>query len=236
MSFIRTVKTESGKVRGLPAADPRITSYKGVPFAAPPVGENRWRAPQPCVPWENEYNAFDFGPITPQAVTGKNKDNIYSREWWVDDNPSMDEDCLYLNIWAPAEGQKGLPVFVWFFGGGLQVGATSEMEFDGERIARRGVVVVTVNYRLNGVRFSGASRTDCGGPEERDELRLPGPDVQSAVGQAKHCGLRRGPGKYHHRGAVRGRNECMRTDCQSGERGLVPPRGDYQRHVCTCIP
>ena len=149
MSFIRTVKTESGKVRGLPAADPRITSYKGIPFAAPPVGENRWRAPQPCVPWENEYNAFDFGPITPQAVTGKNKDNIYSREWWVDDDPSMDEDCLYLNIWAPAEGQNGLPVFVWFFGGGLQVGATSEMEFDGERIARRGVIVVTVNYRLN---------------------------------------------------------------------------------------
>jgi para-nitrobenzyl esterase len=149
MPLIRTAKTESGVVRGLPAADPRVTSYKGIPFAAPPVGENRWRAPQPCVPWKGELTAYDFGPITPQAVTGKNKENLYSREWWVDDDPRMDEDCLYMNIWAPAEGQAGLPVFVWYFGGGLQVGATLEMEFDGERIARRGAVVVTINYRLN---------------------------------------------------------------------------------------
>ncbi|NLO14051.1 MAG: carboxylesterase/lipase family protein [Clostridiales bacterium] len=149
MPLIRTAKTESGIVRGLPAADPRITSYKGVPFAAPPVRENRWRAPRACMPWEGEYAAYDFAPITPQAVTGKDKKNIYTREWSVDDDPSMDEDCLYLNIWAPAEGQTGLPVFVWYFGGGLQAGSTSEMEFDGERIARRGVVVVTINYRLN---------------------------------------------------------------------------------------
>ncbi|MBN1777575.1 MAG: carboxylesterase/lipase family protein [Clostridiales bacterium] len=149
MPLIRTAKTESGIVRGLPAADPRITSYKGIPFAAPPVGKNRWRPPQPCDHWKGEYAAYDFGPITPQAVTGKNKDNIYTREWWVDDDPCMDEDCLYLNIWAPAEKQTELPVFVWYFGGGLQVGATVEMEFDGERIARRGAVVVTINYRLN---------------------------------------------------------------------------------------
>ena len=149
MPLIRTAKTECGIVRGLPAADPRITAYKGIPFAAPPVMENRWRAPQPCEPWEGEYAAYDFAPIGPQAVTGKDKSNIYTREWAVDDDPAMDEDCLYLNIWAPAEGQKGLPVFVWFFGGGLQVGATTEMEFDGERIARRGAIVVTVNYRLN---------------------------------------------------------------------------------------
>ena len=136
-------------IRGLPAADPRVTSYKGIPFAAPPTGGNRWRAPQPCPPWEGVLNAYDFGPITPQAVTGKHKENIYSREWAVDDDPLMDEDCLYLNVWAPADGKTGLPVFVWYFGGGLQVGATSEMEFDGERIASRGAVVVTVNYRLN---------------------------------------------------------------------------------------
>jgi len=149
MPLIRTATTSCGVVRGLPAADPRITSYKGIPFAAPPVGDRRWRAPQPCAPWEGELAAYDFAPICPQAVTSKNKDNIYTREWAVDDDPHMDEDCLYLNIWAPAEGQTGLPVFVWYFGGGLQVGATNEMEFDGERIARRGVVVVTVGYRLN---------------------------------------------------------------------------------------
>ncbi len=149
--MIRRVKTENGWVKGLPAADPRITSYKGIPFAAPPVGENRWRAPQPCADWEGDLQAHDFGPIAMQAITGYDKENIYTREWAVDVTLPMSEDCLYLNVWAPAdpEGPKNLPVYVWYFGGGLQVGNTAEMEFDGERLARRGIVVVTVGYRLN---------------------------------------------------------------------------------------
>ncbi len=149
--MIRRVKTENGWVKGLPAADPRITSYKGIPFAAPPVGENRWRAPQPCPDWEGDFPAIDFGPIAMQAITGYDKENIYTREWAVDVTLPMSEDCLYLNVWAPAdpEGPKNLPVYVWYFGGGLQVGNTAEMEFDGERFARRGMVVVTVGYRLN---------------------------------------------------------------------------------------
>ena len=148
--MIRRVKVENGWVRGLPAADPRITSYKGIPFAAPPVGENRWRAPQPCKDWEGELFAADFGPIAMQAnCAGDPAKDIYSREWAVDAELPMSEDCLYLNVWAPADGRKNLPVYVWYFGGGLQVGNTTEMEFDGERIARRGIVVVTVGYRLN---------------------------------------------------------------------------------------
>ena len=148
--MIRKVKVENGWVRGLPAADPRITSYKGIPFAAPPVGENRWRAPQPCADWEGELFAADFGPIAMQAnCAGDPAKDIYSREWAVDKDLAMSEDCLYLNVWAPADGRTGMPVYVWYFGGGLQVGNTTEMEFDGERIARRGVVVVTVGYRLN---------------------------------------------------------------------------------------
>ena len=148
--MIRRVKTENGWVRGLPAADPRITSYKGIPFAAPPVGENRWRAPQPCQDWEGDLFAADFGPIAMQAnCAGDPMKDIYAREWAVDAELPMSEDCLYLNVWAPADGRKNLPVYVWYFGGGLQVGNTTEMEFDGERIARRGVVVVTVGYRLN---------------------------------------------------------------------------------------
>jgi len=152
--MIRKVKTENGWVRGLPAADPRITSYKGIPFAAPPVGENRWRAPQPCPDWEGELFAADFGPIPMQAnCAGDPKTDIYAREWHVDSEIPMSEDCLYLNVWAPADGRKNLPVYVWYFGGGLQVGNTREMEFDGERIARRGIVVVTVAYRLNAFGF-----------------------------------------------------------------------------------
>lgn len=148
--MLRTVKVENGLIQGLPAADPRITSFKGVPFAAPPVGENRWRAPQPARDWEGILKAFDFAPISMQAPTVIDVNNIYTREWAVDPDIAMSEDCLYLNVWTPAcSTNEKLPVFVWYFGGGLQVGHTAEMEFDGERIARRGVVVVTINYRVN---------------------------------------------------------------------------------------
>ncbi len=152
--MIRKVKVENGWVRGLPAADPRITSYKGIPFAAKPIGSNRWRAPQPCPDWEGELFAAEFAPIGMQAnCAGDPAKDIYAREWHVDNELAMSEDCLYLNVWAPADGRQNLPVYVWYFGGGLQVGNTQEMEFDGERIARRGIVVVTINYRLNAFGF-----------------------------------------------------------------------------------
>lgn len=148
--MLRTVKIENGLVQGLPAADPRITSFKGIPFAAPPVGENRWRAPQKVKDWDGVLKAFEFAPTSMQAPTVIDVNNIYTREWSVDPDLPMDEDCLYLNVWTPAcSTDEKLPVYVWYFGGGLQCGSTAEMEFDGERIARRGVVVVTVNYRLN---------------------------------------------------------------------------------------
>lgn len=147
--MIRKVKTENGWVRGIEAADPRITAFKGIPFAAPPVGENRWRAPQPCPDWEGVRDAFRFGPAAVQDTPGIG-DNIYCREWHVDPKTDMDEDCLYLNVWTGAKSaEEGQPVLVWFYGGGLQWGYPAEMEFDGERLARRGVVVVTVNYRIN---------------------------------------------------------------------------------------
>ncbi|AQR97303.1 carboxylesterase/lipase family protein [Clostridium saccharoperbutylacetonicum] len=152
--MLRRVKVENGIVQGLPAADPRITSFKGIPFAAPPVGENRWRAPKPAKDWEGVLKAFEFAPISMQAQTVIDDNNIYTREWAVDPDIPMDEDCLYLNVWTPAcNPNEKLPVFVWYFGGALQFGNTAEMEFDGERIARRGVVVVTVNYRLNVLGF-----------------------------------------------------------------------------------
>jgi para-nitrobenzyl esterase len=152
--MLRIVKTENGFVQGLPAADPRITSFKGIPFAAPPIGKNRWRAPQPADNWEGVKKAYEFAPISMQAPTVIDINNIYTREWSVDPDIPMSEDCLYLNVWTPAcSSDEKLPVYVWYFGGGLQVGHTAEMEFDGERIARRGIVVVTVNYRLNSFGF-----------------------------------------------------------------------------------
>ncbi len=147
--MIRIAKTENGLVKGLPAADPRITAFKGIPFAAPPVGENRWRAPQPAKNWEGVLEAYQFAPISVQDTPALGTD-IYCREWHVDSEIPMGEDCLYLNVWTNAKStDERLPVMIWYFGGGLQWGYPAEMEFDGERIARRGVVVVTVNYRIN---------------------------------------------------------------------------------------
>ncbi len=147
--MIREVKTENGIVRGLPAADPRITAFKGIPFAAPPVGENRWRAPQPCKNWDGVLEAYQFAPISMQDTPGLGTD-VYCKEWHVDPEIPMSEDCLYLNVWTNAKSSdEKLPVFVWYYGGGLQWGYPAEMEFDGERMARRGVIVVTVNYRIN---------------------------------------------------------------------------------------
>ncbi len=151
--MLRTAKTENGPVRGLPAADPRVTSFKGIPFAAPPTGQNRWRAPQPCADWVGIRDAYAFAPISVQDTPGLGTD-IYCREWHVDPDIPMSEDCLYLNVWTPAKSaDERLPVLVCFFGGGFQWGYTAEMEFDGERIARRGVVVVSVNYRLAALGF-----------------------------------------------------------------------------------
>ncbi len=151
--MLRQVKTENGWVRGIEAADPRITAFRGIPFAAPPVGRNRWRAPQPCENWAGVRDTSRFAPISMQWIPGLG-DDIYCREWHVDPEIPMGEDCLYLNVWTGAKkaGEKQ-PVLVWFFGGGLQCGYTAEMEFDGERIARRGIVVVTVNYRVGALGF-----------------------------------------------------------------------------------
>lgn len=151
--MLRQVRTENGWVRGIEAADPRITAFKGIPFAAPPTGKNRWRAPQPCENWAGVRDCSRFAPISMQWIPGLGTD-IYCREWHVDPEIPMGEDCLYLNVWTNAKkaGEK-LPVLVWFFGGGLQCGYPAEMEFDGERIARRGIVVVTVNYRVGALGF-----------------------------------------------------------------------------------
>ena len=151
--MLRQVRTENGWVRGIEAADPRITAFRGIPFAAPPTGNLRWRAPQPCENWEGVRDASRFGPISMQWIPGLGTD-IYCREWHVDPEIPMGEDCLYLNVWTPArKTDEKLPVLVWFFGGGLQCGYTAEMEFDAERIARRGIVAVTVNYRVGVLGF-----------------------------------------------------------------------------------
>lgn len=146
--MIRTAITKSGKVKGLPADDPRVTVFRGIPFAAPPVGDNRWRAPKPCEDWEGVRNCYEFGPVSMQDQPGVG-DDIYCREWHVDPDIPVSEDCLYLNIWTGAKStDEKLPVLVWIYGGAFQWGYTAEMEFNGERLARHGVIVVSIAYRL----------------------------------------------------------------------------------------
>ena len=169
--MLRETATENGKVRGLPGNDPRITVYKGIPFAAPPIGENRWKAPQPCPDYDGTLKAYEFGPISYQDTPGIG-DIVYNREWHVDPDIPMSEDCLYLNIWTPAKSTDDrLPVLVWIFGGGFQWGYTSEMEFNGEALAERGIVVVSIAYRLG-----------CFGFMAHPEITANSPDAPSNFG------------------------------------------------------
>ncbi len=151
--MLKICKTENGLVRGLPGNNARISVFKGIPFAAPPVGENRWKAPQPASNWEGVRDCYKFAPISIQDTPGLGTD-VYCKEWHVDPEIEIDEDNLYLNIWTPAKTtDEKLPVLVWFFGGAFQWGYPPEMEFNGENLAKKGIIVVTVNYRLGALGF-----------------------------------------------------------------------------------
>jgi para-nitrobenzyl esterase len=133
------VRVDTGRVKGV--VNNGVAAFKGIPFAAPPVGALRWKAPLPAPDWKGVREAVEFGPRCMQA-------SIYNDMVFRDKGPS--EDCLYLNVWTPAASAKArLPVMVWVYGGGFAAGAASEPRQDGENLARKGVVVVSMNYRLN---------------------------------------------------------------------------------------
>ena len=133
------VKTSGGLVKGTTSTDGRIRIFKGIPFAVPPVGELRWKDPRPASPWQGVRDAAEFGA---HCVQGQIFGDIsFPRP--------ASEDCLNLNIWTPATATTDrLPVMVWIHGGGFQAGAGPEPRHDGNALARKGVVVVTINYRL----------------------------------------------------------------------------------------
>lgn len=131
------VKVEQGIVQGTLSDGLRI--FKGIPFAAPPVGELRWKAPQPAQKWEGVKQATDYAPAPFQGG-----------------NPpsGKSEDCLYLNIWTPAKtANEKIPVLVWIYGGGFSFGSTSEPVHNGEHLARKGVVLVSIAYRVGQLGF-----------------------------------------------------------------------------------
>lgn len=137
------VQTPAGALVGATADG--VESFKGVPFAAPPTGSLRWRGPQAPAPWEGERPAVDYGALCIQPPANGDPG--------VGPLP-MSEDCLTLNVWTPADrGEAPLPVMVWIHGGGLNNGSGTAALYDGTNLARRGVVVVTINYRLGRLGF-----------------------------------------------------------------------------------
>ncbi len=131
------VKTEGGMVQG--TTEDGLTIYQGIPFAAPPVGDLRWRAPQPAATWDGVKQATKFAPGPIQSG-----------------NPpsGKSEDCLYLNVWTPAKtaGDR-IPVLVWIYGGGFSAGSTSDRNYSGEKLAKKGVVLVSIAYRVGQLGF-----------------------------------------------------------------------------------
>jgi para-nitrobenzyl esterase len=135
------VRLDTGLISGSATGSPDVRVFKGIPYAAPPVDDLRWRAPKPAAHWEGTRQADQFGPVCMQGGDQK-----------------MSEDCLYLNVWTGAKtaGSKSSdkrPVMLWIYGGGYTNGSGSQPMYDGEALAKKGAVVVTFNYRLGAFGF-----------------------------------------------------------------------------------
>lgn len=151
------VNVAQGQLSGVLQGD--IAVYRGIPFAAPPTGNLRWRAPQPPESWPGVRVADTFAPACWQSLE-------YCKAVGGGDPGQFSEDCLYLNIWTPARrDNKPLPVMVWLHGGGYTIGAGSLPPYDGAALASRGVVLVTVNYRLGHLGFFAHPALDAETPE-----------------------------------------------------------------------
>ena len=148
----RIIQTKRGKIRGI--GQDGCTVFRGIPYAQAPVGEMRWRRPEPVEPWDGEYVADTFRNMCPQTMpdpetpwgAGYYKE-FYSEKEYI---PPMSEDCLYLNLWVPDSAQEGsaLPVAFYIHGGGFSGGYGSEKEFDGKAFCSKDVILVTINYRV----------------------------------------------------------------------------------------
>jgi para-nitrobenzyl esterase len=135
-----SVKIESGLIQG--TVEDGLRVYRGIPYAAPPIGDLRWKAPQPASEWEGIFPADKFGPASIQNNPA------------IADLPAPSEDCLYINVWTPAKNPKDrLAVMVWIHGGGFVAGTPAEKLYHGEHLAKRGVVVVSIGYRLGVLGF-----------------------------------------------------------------------------------
>lgn len=138
------LQVDGGTIQG--AMEEGVKVFKGIPYSAPPVGELRWQPPQPIIPWSGIRDASDYCLACPQLASD-------SASFWFRDPVEYDEDCLFLNVWTTAEPDEKQAVMVWIHGGAFLDGAGSYHDYSGLQLAKKGVVVVTINYRLNVLGF-----------------------------------------------------------------------------------
>lgn len=151
-------QTAYGWVKGCPTTYQQSTIFKGIPYAKPPVGNLRWKAPEKPEPWEGEYEAYTYGPIPMQARP--TEASFYRKEFYPIEWPNS-EDCLYINVITPAETpDEKLPVALWVYGGGFVQGYSQKLETDGEAFAQRDIVYVSFNYRVGPFGYLSCSALD----------------------------------------------------------------------------
>jgi para-nitrobenzyl esterase len=143
-STITVIRVSDGALKG--STKNGVSSFKGIPYAAAPVGANRWRAPQGVISWKKERDATQFAADCAQMGWPRNGTEI---------SKSSSEDCLFLNIWKPADARPGskLPVMVWIHGGGFVAGSGRQQEASGASFSKQGVILVSINYRLGRLGF-----------------------------------------------------------------------------------
>lgn len=148
-----------GQIQGVVTDSTDVIVYKGIPYAAAPVGDLRWQKPQPVTPWEGVRTADTWGNVAIQAAldNGGGGGNFYVKEFYQDGLPQSSEDCLYLNVWTPrsaaGNADSKLPVAMWIHGGAYDHGWGYEITMDGQEWAKRGVILVTINYRVGIIGF-----------------------------------------------------------------------------------
>lgn len=144
------VEVTGGRISGTLTDSTQVMVYKGIPYAAPPVGKLRWKNPQPVKPWKGIRHCGEFGNISIQL--GHDEGSFYWKEFYYMGFPTQSEDCLFLNVYAPASAignhEAALPVAMWIHGGAFHNGYSNEITMDGDAWASRGVILVTINYRL----------------------------------------------------------------------------------------
>jgi len=149
-TITQPVKTVGGLISGVAGKDPLVMVFKGIPFAAPPMGDRRWKAPVPPAAWEGIRKADAFGPSCIQSIVQERKP--WTHEFMT--HGEISEDCLSLNVWTAAKSaSERRPVYVYIYGGGFSEGSGAVPVYDGEGLARKGIVVVTFNYRLGVLGF-----------------------------------------------------------------------------------